>query len=350
MFNFVEIHNYQSLRNVRLELGKFTVITGETGSGKTALMRSFRAIASNVRGTAMISRGATSMTVTLESQNSKVTLHRTTTGRGDEYRLADLVHSTEEKFDKLNQGVPEEISLALGLDPVSSTQASINFANQFDRPYLLTETASQVARILGELTNVSTIFSAVQEGNRRRKTLGADVKSKNLELEHYISQAQEYKDLASDEFRVQEAESALKKASELQQEILLLHSNVTVINDADRILGRKLSVPPDLNAVYSIQKKLAVLVANVTLVLKATAILATPLQDIPDLGNLEQRQSAFLELQRATTKLKLALGGEIATESTIATCISKEIELNHLIHTLLLEAGQCPTCNQTITR
>lgn len=57
MLTSVEIENFQSVRRARLELGRFTVVTGATGSGKSAVLRAIRLLAFNARGTSYIMRG-----------------------------------------------------------------------------------------------------------------------------------------------------------------------------------------------------------------------------------------------------------------------------------------------------
>jgi len=43
----ISCKNFQSLQDVEIELGKFTVIVGASSSGKSALIRAIEAIASN---------------------------------------------------------------------------------------------------------------------------------------------------------------------------------------------------------------------------------------------------------------------------------------------------------------
>ncbi|MBV9909333.1 MAG: AAA family ATPase, partial [Hyphomicrobiales bacterium] len=44
------ISGYRSLRDVRLELGVFTVVTGANGSGKSSLYRALRLLADIAQG------------------------------------------------------------------------------------------------------------------------------------------------------------------------------------------------------------------------------------------------------------------------------------------------------------
>lgn len=50
MINQVAVHGYRSLRDVSLELGRVTVVTGGNGSGKSSLYRSLRLLAETAQG------------------------------------------------------------------------------------------------------------------------------------------------------------------------------------------------------------------------------------------------------------------------------------------------------------
>ena len=57
MLTSVEIENFQSLKRLTVKLGRFTVVTGATGSGKSSVFRAMELLAFNARGTSYITRG-----------------------------------------------------------------------------------------------------------------------------------------------------------------------------------------------------------------------------------------------------------------------------------------------------
>src|SRR5512139_766548 len=136
MLTHVEVRNFQSLKKVDIELGGFTVIVGASSSGKTAFMRALRALASNIRGTSFITQGEKKASITAHTDNNIVTLEKgETTGT---YKINDKVYT------KLAGGVPEGVSKTLNLQPITTESSSINFAGQFDRPYLLDDSGATV--------------------------------------------------------------------------------------------------------------------------------------------------------------------------------------------------------------
>lgn len=171
----ISVRGFQSLRKVDLDLGTFTVIVGPSSSGKSAVIRAFRALASNVRGSGVITRGLKQMAITATLDDGlKVTLERGE--RSSAYRLTG---DGDHQFTKLAGEVPELVTKALRLDPGPD---SINFAGQFDKPYLLDESGATVARQLAELTNVNAIFEAVRAANKIRANALSTLKTRRADL------------------------------------------------------------------------------------------------------------------------------------------------------------------------
>src|SRR5712692_4596126 len=195
MLESIRVNNFQSLRKVDLPLGRLTVIVGPSSSGKSSVVRALRTLVSNARGASYVSRGQKVASVTATGENHSVTIER---GEGHGvYRLLTDLHTDQEQektFTKLGGDVPEQVTAALGIKPFEDG-TSLNFASQFDRPFLLTETGSTVARVLGELTNVSVIFAAAREANRRRLVAQSTLKIRQSDLVNLVAQLQKFQDL-----------------------------------------------------------------------------------------------------------------------------------------------------------
>jgi DNA repair protein SbcC/Rad50 len=249
MLEKLVIHNFQSLKKVELELGKFTVIVGPSSSGKSAVLRAVRALASYARGSSVITSGEKSLAVSAHMQDHIVTFEKTaTTGR---YLLTDRATGETEKFSKLNQKVPEQITKVLNIQPVTTTDASLNFAGQFDKPYLLGESASHVAKVLGDLTNVSTIFEAVKAANKKKLAVGALLKTRKSDLDGLLEQAQLFAGLAALRDAVQASESLLEQAEALEARQGRLEEVVASLEHSEASLATLQQLPevPNLDEV-----------------------------------------------------------------------------------------------------
>jgi len=305
----IVIQNFQSLKKVDIELGKFTVITGASSSGKSAFMRAVRALASNVRGSSAITVGEKSMSISAYTDRHVITLQRT--GAAGKYLIADRTSGIEEKYTKLAQKVPEDVTNTLRINPVTKDQASINFAGQHDLPYLLGESASQVARVLGDLTNVSTIFEAVREAIKKKTSTNTLLKTRQADFDLVVEQAKEFASLKS---RSQVVEAAEELLAEISQQ--------------ESILGQLSEV------VVSMERSEALLEDYRTL------------PEVPSLLELESSYQSYIQARKEISswaQCNVILRG---TLEEIGRTENQEIEAQQALHSKLVELGTCPTCGQ----
>lgn len=256
MIEKIAIRNWQSLRSVDLELGRLTVIVGPSNSGKSAFIRALRAAASNVRGAGHITRGAKSAAVTVHTGEAIVTLERTETS--GLYRVVDVTTGEERVFTKLGGSVPEAVTAALRIDPAPTNGASVNFAGQFDRPYLLAESGAAVARELGELTNVNTILSAVGEANKRKNRLAATLRTREADLAALRTQAAAFATLPARLAAYERAERHAEGAARINDQAQRLRRALDTLIVAQGVLARSSVLPevPRDDAVRAAQDRL----------------------------------------------------------------------------------------------
>lgn len=310
MYESLEVRNYQSLVHVKLDLGRLTLITGESSSGKSALYRSLQFLASNERGMRFLTMGAKQTSVTLSSEKWVVTLERSQ-GQGA-YRILDLENNTEETFTKLGGSVPERVTQVIRLDP-NVDKGSINFADQFVPPYLLMDTGSQVARVLGELTNVSRILEAVRESNRIRLGIGQELKTREADLSSLRSQVEKFKDIPAQSASLVKAETALERVKDLQSKHDRLRSLIDDITIAKSVLAR------------------------------------TVLPEVPDISHVTELQASFVDFQGVVKNWLLAKRKVELAASAIDECVKEEEKAHTDLHDALVAAGECPTCGSKIS-
>ncbi len=309
MIERVQITGFQSLRSIDLRFGRYTVIVGPSSSGKTALMRALRAVASNVRGTHVITRGQARMAVTVHTGEHQVILERDqTAGR---YRIAS--GTRDETYTKLAGGVPADVTAALRIDPVPTNGTSVNFASQFDPPFLLGESGANVARTLGTLTNVTAILEAAREANRRRNAAAAELRTREDDLERVTAEARQYATLPARTQAVERAERLLEELETLLGRIGRVQVAVEALAVAERVLAQ---VPPP--------------------VVPDTRELDTALLRRTE-GRCAIRNLALAEREAADTACRAEAAEQAVTE------VGREL------HALLREAGVCPVCNQPVT-
>jgi DNA repair exonuclease SbcCD ATPase subunit len=310
MLTRLEIRNWQSLRKVDLELGDFTVIVGPSSSGKSALMRACRALASNVRGSGVITRGQKATAITGHTDTHTITLERgENTGT---YRLVSP-DTAEVAFTKLNGGVPEAITEALRIEPVPTNGTSINFASQFDRPYLLDDSGANVARALGEMTNVTTIFEAVRSANKIRLAAASTLKTRRSDLQSLSDRLKAYAGLADRLTTLKTTEELAAQANERHRKTDQLEKALRTLQLAELTLAKATDLP-DVPS-------------------------AEPLNAL--LERLKGLKSALDADETATTRLDDA--------NRALTALEREHErMNEQLSVLVGQLALCPTCGQPV--
>lgn len=308
MIERIEVRNYQSLYDVSLDMARFTVIVGPSSSGKSAFMRAIRTLASNTRGTSYISHGKEQASITARGEGWVVSLER---GKSNAYRV--VRDGAEETYTKLGGAVPEAVTSLLGIQPISDA-GSPSCSDQFDRPYLVGETGQTVARVLGDLTNVSTIFEAVREANRRRQASSGVLKTRKTDIEELREQAQQFKGIKERQRVLQEAESVLENAKTMHARAAALERLIEEAEIAQVALAKTERLLPDLP---SLEPALSAL------------------------GRLNRLKELMIESQ---TQLNAAH----AANTTARDLAVEESQVKDQIQHVLLKHGTCPTCGQEI--
>jgi DNA repair protein SbcC/Rad50 len=306
----VRVRNFQSLRSADITLGRLTVITGPTGSGKSALFRAVRLLAFNARGTSYITSTEKSCSVMTGTDEWAMQITRSASSRGkNEYQTVDLRESTPCKYTKLAGQVPPQVSdlLALG---------DVNFARQFDPPFLLSVPGTELARKLGDLTNVSLVFGAAAEANRVRKQVVRELEGARARRDALLAELRQFAGLGERRKAVTAAEEALKRAQAVTAAIGRLEALADRLEVAE---GTYLTAQQD------------------------AARQAPPSLD--KLDDLLARAARLRELGRRLVAAQQDAERFAAQEQQAR---ADERAAHDAAHAALVAAGQCPTCGSII--
>ena len=302
--------NFQSLKDVSVDLSKFTVVVGASSSGKSAFIRSLKTIVSNPRSSSFVTHGEKFSSLTLYRDDGTEVLFEKGEGHG---RYVVSRGDLREEYTKLGGDVPDAVSSALGILPVETGKQSLNFAGQFDRPYLLDETGSVVARVLGELTNVTKIFDAVREASRRKQNASSLMRTRSEDLVRLNLKKQQFVSLRGQLEAVEQAEKLLQTAEDVSSRVARLRRLVLDIDMAESYLEDSSSVEvPDISVVLAARDR------------------------------LDSYTSLIADMRAAADRVKRS---DEALVSSASSLKDKTEELR----AVLVEAGTCPTCDQPIT-
>lgn len=276
---------------------------GASSSGKSAFTRAVRTLTSNARGTSFITHGERTCTITAQTDRGIVSLSK---GAKDEYTVIPK-EGEQKTFTKLAGDVPEAVTELLGIP----AKEALNFAGQFDMPYLLKSSPGEVARVLGELTNADIVFSAARESNRRRLQAAGTLRSKADDLEGTRQRSLSYVNLRAQLDAIATAEHWAEQADEANKKAITLADLLRRFEDA---LARHATLDTSTSA------------------------------EIPSAAEAEQehaRLNELLTLLRATTTLK----GQVEDYERAQQVAVENIELLEQEYLAELHAlGTCPTC------
>lgn len=191
----IEIENFQSHVLTRLELDQgLNVIVGPSDQGKSAIIRALRWVFYNEpRGTDFFRVGSNSCRVKVELESGEqITRERTSSKNRYIYRDQSGV---EKVFEGFGNTVPLEITTVLQMPRVAldtDTEITLNIGYQLEGPFLLNESGTLRAKMVGRLTGVHIMDAAIRDvakdllnQQQEEKRLDEDLKEINKGLERY---------------------------------------------------------------------------------------------------------------------------------------------------------------------
>lgn len=307
MLSELKVKSFQSLRDVTVPLAKYTVIVGPSSSGKSALTRALRTLCLGGRGTGFVSHGAKTSEVEVGwGEGENFTLISTARGKENRYDVSvveDAVEVANETFTKLGGAVPEPVQQLLRV-------TELNFAGQFDKPFLLDAGGADVARTLGELTDVTRIFTAAREANRRRAGVSSTLNVRREDLAKTVLDVQQYLDLPARLTRQDELEAQWEAVADTVARAQRLTALLSEYDVSAGVLERavvKEGALPSLDPVLAAQ------------------------------GKLSRFQTVVKEVIAARRAHTVAVGD-------VESAAAAEQELHRELHETFEAAGSCPTC------
>lgn len=311
MFKSIRVQNFQSLRDVQVELAPFTVVVGQTDSGKSAFFRALATLVSNRRGSDFITTGERICTITAQLDQGQLKLQRGKATADNFYEVT--VGDKVDTYTKLSGTVPEEVSKFLRIP----AKDPINFGSQFDKPYLLDTkeySSADAARILGSLTNVHLLFEGARESNRRKSEAAAKVRTRIADVEGISERLKSYEGLAARAEVLERAEGAAETAAKYESAIVTISKLINEVTEAERLIAN-LGTMVDFNA--------------------------------PDISGIER----LLELRKALAQLiaEVESSEDTITQADlqIEAAAEKVNQLDEAYREVLKREGTCPTCGQT---
>lgn len=207
MLQIIKIRNFQALKDVTITLGNVTVLVGKSDVGKSAFIRALNSFFHNSFNEEYAHNGNLPCGIAIQ-KDGKVAIGRRTT-KGVEYKLDSTVYS------KTAKKLPTDISSFLGIQEYAiDKDYSILFQiqNQFDSPFLLQESSTSVAKIIGRISNLNVVLMAMRQ-------MYADQLDTKQELNFANSKLNQAKESLKKFSSIKEQEVAIFKAKQLSKDL-----------------------------------------------------------------------------------------------------------------------------------
>lgn len=240
----VTIEGYQSHTNSTFRLSPgLTVITGPSDAGKTAIIRALRWFAFNEpTGEAFlhtirnpdgsVKEAVDQVRVSVTFDNG-ITVTKTRR-KGKTTYTHSAFPTAWEKAE-----IPPEIKETLGLvkQQYGDFETCLNFAFQLDAPFMLSESASVGAKVLGKLAGTEIVDKSISEVNKKTHQTRSDISYADKQIGEIDVSLTEYFDLDRFDAELKVAEAAFTKLKEDQSRHVALTAlmNSYQLNTEQRI-------------------------------------------------------------------------------------------------------------------
>lgn len=242
MFEKVEIDDYQCIAHAGIPVGRFTVVVGPSGKGKSTFLRALTSLCFNQVPKKFVRHKQQKARVALTfdgGQRIEWEKHR---DKGATYGMGD------QEYTRVGRAVPEDIQQALAVRRIEVDKGIAwrpQFHLQFDAPLLLTESSTLAARALAQLTKLSVLVEAQMDCRRdkqrtERQKTSAEEEADRLKMQlntlPNVRRARNVMDRAEKLLRAMvEKLATAKQADEIAQDIAgsLLLADITLPSDAD---------------------------------------------------------------------------------------------------------------------
>ena len=159
------------------------VLVGVSNVGKSSVARALSLVLFNQWEKSWCKFGAKYCKVTIETDTGIIVLRE----KGDKVNRYTLIMPNQQPqvFESFGTTVPEQVQQVLRIQEVqidTTDKLNLNLAGQMDALFLLSQTGSYRAKVLGKLSGATYLDHAIRELNKDKRQVTAEKNLKDLEI------------------------------------------------------------------------------------------------------------------------------------------------------------------------
>jgi len=280
--------------------------------------------------------------------------------------ILKLSNQPEQLFESFGTAVPEQVQQALKIHEVqidTTDKLNLNLAGQMDALFLLSQTGSYRAKVLGKLSGATYLDHAIRELNKDKRQITAEKNLKDLEIVELQAQMDKLAVIESYTSVIAELESklALLAAAEQRLErIRSLFERVKVLKAAwlREFKKSELLGPLDLTSIAQLTQRvdkikalssLSNKIVNLRLSLEKQNKLQQLLQpvDISAIPVLVERVSTLKKTKDLAAKVSKNQRELVSKADELQQVEQQHREAAKQYGEMLQAVGVCPICNRS---
>ena len=361
----VVLENFQAFEKGEFNLSpNLNILIGVTNVGKSSVARALSLILFNQWDKSWVRFGAKFCRITLLT-NTGIEVIRDKGDKVNRYVLR-LPGQPEQVFESFGTSVPEQIQLALRINAVQIDTVdtlNLNLAGQMDALFLLSQTGSYRAKVLGKLSGATYLDHAIRKLNNDKRQVTAAKEHEGEEItkfqkevdkltaiEAYSSHISVFDTTLSS---IRCSQARIERIQNLLERVNALRDSWTRINQKGEILGAL-----ELNSINALSSK----VDNIKVMNSLFTKVQNFKKDYVKVDKLQELlkpvdSSGITILAERVSKLKVLkdLSARVLKNSLTMTSISTALKDTTSQHEdalkqyndKLRDAGVCPLCNRS---
>ncbi len=364
-FTKIVLENFQAFEKGEFNLSpNLNILVGVTNVGKSSVARALSLVLFNQWDKSWCKFGAKYCRITLETSTGIMVVRE----KGEKINryILRLPNQPEQLFEAFGTGVPEQVQQALRIQAVqvdTTDTLNLNLAGQMDSLFLLSQTGSYRAKVLGKLSGASYLDFAIRELNKDKRQITAEKNLKDLEIIELQTQVDKLSAIEAYSITITDLEAKLASlivAEQRVERIRSLFERVKVLKAAwlRETKKQELLGPLDLTSIDQLAHKVDNIKALSLLFSRFTAFQSVFKQqnklqqllkpvDISAIPVLADRVSTLKKVKDLAVKVNKNQRELVSKTDELQQVVQQHKEAAKQYGDMLQAAGVCPICNRS---